>query len=125
MPSQRAKVVTPSLASPQNLGEGKDEAAASTGSGYYPGVPRLWLRVMMNNRAVWTEIIFVCHFNNHHHHLFSCHYTCFDCCKVSNIIEEGDLECLEKLHNVSCVEHEDYRCVCVSLPCSQSPHRFF
>eukprot|EP01084_Bolivina_argentea_P207606 354186_1 len=76
---QRAKVVTPSLASPQNLGEGKDEAAASTGSGYYPGVPRLWLRVMMNNRA------------------------------VSNIIEEGDLECLEKLHNVSCVEHEDYR----------------
>ncbi len=52
MPSQRAKVVTPSLASPENLGEGKDETAASTGSGYYPGVPRFWLRVMMNNRAV-------------------------------------------------------------------------
>ncbi len=56
-PSQRAKVVTPSLATPPHSGEGKDEAASM--GGYYPGVPRFWLRVMMNNREVWAYDLFV------------------------------------------------------------------
>ncbi len=51
-------MVTPSLATPPHSGEGKDEAASSMGS-YYPGVPRFWLRVMMNNREVWTGDLLV------------------------------------------------------------------
>ncbi len=50
--SQRAKVVTPSLTSPPpHLWEGKGETSSTCGY-TYPGVPRFWLRVMMNNRAV-------------------------------------------------------------------------
>ncbi len=66
----------------------------------------------------------ICLSFSNHHHLLCCPDTWLDCCKVSSIIEEGDLECLEALHNVLCVDHEDCRCVCVCALFPISPSFF-